>query len=337
MGKLGMMALAMLAGMAVSAPAEADEFYKGRQIRLVIGTGAGGSYNRVARLVARHLYRHIPGRPSIVPQNMQGASSIKAANYVYNVAPQDGSVMVAVVQTLPQNQLFRSRNVKYDAAKFQWIGNPSASAIAFAVWHTSPVRTLEDARHHEVICGAAGARGTDGYLPMVLNNLLGTKFKLVTGYKGNGVFLAMERGEVTCRGGLSWSGWRSLHPDWIRDKKVRFLTQFGLKRNMGPADVPLATELGRTDDQRRILRLFSMSTVLGYPLLVGPGVPAGRVAVLRTAFRATMSDPKFRAQAKTMRIEVAPVFGEDLQGLVNQLLSYPPDLAKKAKKAMKRK
>jgi tripartite-type tricarboxylate transporter receptor subunit TctC len=336
---LGSLAFA-LATIQLSAPAsvaKADDFYKNRQMKLVIGTGIGGSYNHVARTVARHLSRNIPGGPTIIAQNMQGASSSKAANFVYNAAPQDGSVLLAVVQTLPQNQLFGFKNVKYDVSKFHWIGNPGSSAVLFAVWHRSPVKTIDDAKSHQVVFGAASARGTDGLLPVVINNVLGTKFKIVTGYKGSGVVLAIERGEIEGRGGLSWGGWQSLRPDWIRDGKIRFLLQFALKAEKDLPNVPLAIDLAKTDEQRQILRLFSTAPTLGYPLLTGPGVPADRVALLRHAFRRTMGDPRFLADAKRSGVHVAPTYGEELQELAQQLVNYSPAIVAKAKKAMKRK
>lgn len=317
--------------------AKADDFYKNRQMKLVIGTGIGGSYNHVARTVARHLPDHIPGGPTIIPQNMQGASSSKAANYVYNVAPQDGSVLLAVVQTLPQNQLFGFKNVKYDVSKFHWIGNPGSSVVLFAVWHGSPVKTLEDAKRRAVVFGAASARGTDGLLPTIMNNLLGTKFKVVTGYKGSGVVLAIERGEIEGRGGLTYAGWKSLRPDWVKEGKIRFLMQVGLKAEKDLPKVPLALDLAKDKEQRQVLQLFSTASALGYPELTGPGVPAGRVAILRKAFRDTMSDPRFLADAKKARVHIAPVYGEELQKLVNQLVTYSPSVVAKAKKAMKRK
>jgi tripartite-type tricarboxylate transporter receptor subunit TctC len=315
----------------------ADDFYKNRQMKLIIGSGVGGAYNHVARTVARHLPRNIPGNPTIIPQNKQGASSAKAANYLYNVAPQDGSVIASVVQTLPQNQLFGFKNLKFDAAKFQWIGSPQSSVVVFAIWHGSKVKTLKDAMQRQAIFGAASFRGADGTLPLVINRILGTKFKVVTGYKGAGVTLAMERGEIEGRGGATWDGWNSAKPDWIKQQKIRILLQIGLKRDKNLPNVPLATDLAKTDEQRQILKLFSTAAALGRPLIVGPGVPANRVAILRNAFRRTMKDPKFLKDAKKSHISVAPAFGEDLQALVAQLLKYSPAVVAKAKKAMKRK
>ncbi len=323
----------------LSAPftgARSDDFYKNHNIKFIIGTGVGGSYDRVARLVALHMGHHIAGQPSIISQNMQGASSIKAANYVYNVAPQDGSVIAMVVQTSPQNQLFRFPNVKYDSAKFQWIGNPSSSVIVFGIWHTSPVKSIDDAKHQQVLFGASNMRGADGLLPTVIDHILGTKFKVVTGYKGGGaVMLALQRGEILGRGGLSWDGWKASRPDWIKDHKVKFILQIGLTPDKELPQIPLAINLAKTGEDRQVLKLFSTASALGYPILTGQHVPQERVHILRQAFHETMKDPAFLKDARKERVHIAPMYGEELQQAVDELLHYPPAVVAKAKAAMK--
>ncbi len=329
------MTAAIASGAGLMSPAWSADFYKNKRITFIIATGAGGSYDRVARMVARSMFRHIPGTPSIISQNMQGASSIKAANHIYNIAPQDGTVMAMVVQTLPQNQLLKFPNIKYDAAKFQWIGNPSSSVIAFGVRNTAPVKSIEDAKRHEIIFGASNRRGADGLLPIVVKNILGAKFKVVTGYKGGGaVMLAFDRGEIAGRGGLSWGGWKASRPQMIKDGTVRFILQVGLAPEKELPNVPLATDLAKTDEDRKVLRLFSTASALGYPMLTGQKVAAARVAILRRAFRDTMGDPVFKKEAEKSRIDIVPMYGEEVQKAVEELLNYSPAIVAKAKAAM---
>ena len=320
-----------------SAAQEADGFYKGRQIKFVVGANAGSTYDAVARLISRHMTRHIPGQPSAIAENMPGASSRAAANFAYNVAPQDGTVIVAVLRVLPESQLFDQENVRFDIGKFHWIGNPSSSVIAFAVWHTSPANSFEDLRRAEVIFGASGAVGSDAILPLVMNSVLGTKIKVVTGYAGSpAIDLAMIRGEVEGRGGRGFGDWQAAQPDWVKEGKIKFLLQVGLQRDPALPNVPLALELAQNDEQRQILRLFSTTPALGNPLLVGQNVPLERVKILRDAFRLTMSDPVFIKDAETARIEVTPIFGEELQKMIVEFLNYSPAVVEKAKKAMTR-
>ena len=326
---------AVFAVVPAAAFAQGGDFYKDKQVRLIVGTDAGGGYDLSGRLVARHIARSIPGAPQIVVQNMPGADSLNAGNFIYNVAPQDGTVMGALVQTLPQLQLFGDKNVKFDAAKFQWIGTPSSSVSVIVTWHTAPVKSFADARTATVVLGASGQVGLDYNIPTMLNSVLGTKFQVISGYKGgNQVDLAMERGEVFGRGGQNWAGWKVTRPDWIRDKKLNVLAQIGLEPAKDLPGVPMVMDFAQTDEQRTILRLFSSTVSIGRPLVVGPGVPAERVAVLRAAFAKTMSDPQFLAEAEKSGYEVSPIVGEDLQDIVARLMATPPAIADKARAAV---
>lgn len=318
-----------------TASAQSDDFYKDRQMRLIIGTDAGGSYDFSGRLVGRHIDKHIPGRPSIVVQNMPGAASLNAANHVYNVAPQDGSVITALVQTAPQQQLFGNTNVRFDATKFQWIGNPNSSGPVLVVWHTVPIQSIADTFDKPVIMGAAGRGSNDATLPALLNNVLGTKFTILAGYKGgNEVDLAMERGEVAGRASQTWDGWKVTRPDWVRTGKLKILLQVGAVPNKGLDHVPLASDIAKTEEQKRIIGLFADTFSLGRPLLVGPGVPANRVTILREAFKRTMTDPEFLAEAAKINYDVEPIFGEDLQALVTRMMTSPPAIVEKARDAI---
>ena len=314
---------------------EAAEFYKDKQIRLVVGTDAGGGYDFSARLISRHIARSIPGNPQIVVQNMPGADSLVAANFIYNVAPQDGTVVGAVVQTLPQTQLFGDKNVKFDSSKFEWIGTPSSSVSVIATWHTAPVKTFQDARTTPIVMGASGQVGLDYTLATMLNSVLGTKFQVVSGYKGgNEVELAMERGEVSGRAGQAWAGWKVTRPDWIKERKLNLLAQIGLTRAKDLPDIPLVLDFAETDEQRQILTLFSSTVALGRPLVLGPRVAAEHVATMRESFRKTVSDPLFLADAAKAGYDVGPIFGEEMQMIVTRLMATPTQVAARAKAAI---
>ena len=329
-GLLLIFALSLL----LAAPSHAQDFYAGRQIRLVIGNNAGTSYDLSARLIARYLGRHIPGTPAIVPENMPGASGLIATNHVYNLAPQDGTVILAALETIPLRQALGDENVKFDAAKMHWLGNPASSVNVIVTWESSPVRTIADARQISVPIGGTTRDAASGVEVALADNLLGTRFKLVTGYKGTDIDLAMERGEVQGRAGQSWDGWKLTHPDWVRDRRLHVLVQLGVARARDLPDVPLYSDIAASEEARRILDLFAVPVALGRPLLVGPGVPAERVALLRRAFEATMRDPDFRAEAARHNLTLDPVTGEMLQDFVAKILSAPPAIVAKAKAAM---
>jgi tripartite-type tricarboxylate transporter receptor subunit TctC len=332
--RIGAMTLAVLTLTAGHGGAQADDFYNKRQITLLIGNNVGSDYDISARLVSRHIHRHIPGSPSIVPQNMPGASSLIATNYVYNIAPQDGSVLASALQSIPLRQAFGDDNVKFDTAKLKWIGNPATSPNVMVMWHTSPIKTIEDAMRQSVPMGATTPDAASGVEVALTNNVLGTRFQLVTGYKGPQINFALEQGEVHGRAGQTWSGWKTSHPHWVKDGLIRVILQVGIKRAEDLPNVPLMLDFAKTEEQRQILNLFSAPIGIGRPLFVGPAVPAERVALLRDAFRKTMADPAYLAEAKQMNLDVSPVYGDELQALVGRMLATPPDVLAKAKEAM---
>ena len=311
-----------------------DDFYTKHPVKLLIGNNAGTSYDLSARLVGRHMGRHIPGAPLFVPQNMPGASGIIATNYAYNVAPRDGSVIVATVQTVAQRQVLGDDAVKFDAAKLSWIGNPASSVNVMVTWSTAAVKTFEQARNTSTLMAATTRDASSGVEVALANNLLGTHFKLVPGYKGNEIDLAMERGEVTGRAGQSWDGWKITHPDWVATHKLNVLVQIGLTPLPELAKVPKMQDFATTDSQHRILDLYSAPITLGRPLFVGPDVPHERVETLRHAFRETMSDKAFLADAEKLNYEINPVYGEQLQQIVARMLETPKDVVEMAKDAM---
>jgi tripartite-type tricarboxylate transporter receptor subunit TctC len=270
-----------------------------------------------------------------VVQNMPGAGSRKAANWLYNVAPKDGSVLATLGQNTPTDQALGQPGIQFDANKFNWVGNMVVVNNSLAVWHTTGVKTLEDATKKELAIGASGASSPSVLYPQVANNLLGTQFKIISGYPGGGdINLAMERGEVDGRGSNSWASWKSTKADWLKDKKVNILFQVGLKRESDLPDVPLLSELGRTPEERQVLEVISADVAVGRPILTTPDVPKDRVAALRKAFDDTIKDKAFIAEAEKQKMDINPLSGEELQQVVAKVLSHSPDVIAKVKQAI---
>ncbi len=324
--------LAGLIAAAVAPAAAADpvaDFYRGKTITILIGVGAGGEYDLQARLVGKYLGRYIPGNPTVVAQNMTGASGLKMINYLANAAPHDGTYMGMVQNGLPALQAVGLDGVQFDAAKFNWLGAMAPVVETIAVWHTAGVTTVDGARQKEIVTGST-ARGSITYtFPQMMNELFGTKLKLVTGYTGgNEINLAMERGEVEARNN-TWSSWKATRPDWLRDNKISVIVQSGPRAP--DLDAPLVRDLATTDEQRRMVDLVFSGCALGRPLAITPGVPADRVAALRAAFDQAVKDPEFLADAKAANFDVDPIHGVDMQNTISRILDVPPALAAKAK------
>ena len=310
-----------------AAAAGGTDFYKGKTIDLVIGYSPGATYDLYARLIARHLGAHIPGNPKIVPRNMPGGGSRIAVNYVYKIAPKDGTVIGTADQSLPVEQAMGDKQLTVDVDKLNWIGNPVASNNTTVAWTASGIRTLDDVKKGEVTVGATGASTSSQY-PRAMNALLDTKFKVVLGYPGaNDINLAMERGEVAAKGSDSWAAWKATRPQWLADGKIKVLVQIGLEKNPEIGDVPLMMDLAKNAEDRDVLKLLSVSVAIGRPLFTAPGVPPERVATLRQAFAETMKDPALIAEAKAANMDLAPVSGEALQSLVAETVATPKHVA----------
>ena len=311
-----------------------EEFYKGKNINFLVGVSSGGQYDLELRLVARHIVKHIPGKPNPVPQNMTGATGLVMANHMYRVAPQDGTVVSLIQNGLPTFQAVGRKGVQFDARQLQWIGSMSATADTMLAWTGSKVFTIEDARKREVIAGSNGAAGITYMYPLIMNDLLGTKFKLVTGYQGSGALnLAIERGEVDARMN-SWSSVKASKPGWIRDKQISLLVYSGPRQPDLPG-VPHFEDLLKTPEDRQVLRVVTAGSDLGRPFAVAPGVPADRVKALRDAFVAMTKDPEFLKEAAALRLEVAPVSHERLKEVIDNLFAVPDNLKQRAAKYFK--
>ena len=324
------MVLSAAGFLACAACARADaieDFYRGRQIDMIIGYSPGGTYDLYARLVARFLGDYIPGRPRVIPRNMPGAGSRLAANWIYNLGPKDGTVIGTGDQSLAVEQAMGDKALTIDVSKFQYIGNPAADNNTTAAWHTSGVKTLDDAKVKEVPTGATGGSTSSQY-PKAMNALLGTKFKIITGYPGgNDVSLALEKGEVAVRGSNAWGAWKATRPDWLRDKKINILVQIGLKKAPDLPDVPLLMDLAKNEEDKAVLMLLSASVTIGRPLFVAPGVPAERVRALRDAFDRMVKDPVFLEAAGKENFDINAVSGEEMQKIVADIIATPKSIA----------
>jgi tripartite-type tricarboxylate transporter receptor subunit TctC len=331
--------LAAAALLASAAPASADavsDFYAGKRLNLVIGYGVGGGYDVYARLLARFLGEHIPGKPTIVPQNMPGAGSRGAANWLARVAPKDGSVLAVLSQGTAIDQALGQPGVQFDARQFNWLGNMVVVNNIMFVSAATGVTTLAQAKEKPLSIGATGASSPSVLYPQVSNNLLGTKFRIVSGYPGGGdINLAVERGEVDGRGSDSWASMKANNPNWLRDHKINILFQVGPHREADLPDAPLWTELAENNEQRQILSVLSGDIALGRPLLTAPGVPAERVKALRDAFDATFKDPRFQETAAQAKMYLNPMGGEELQRVVDDILKVSPQVIARIKDVIK--
>src|SRR5882724_1516645 len=330
--KLWLFVLALLgAPMFASVTAQAQtvaEFYRGKTVNVYIGVGVGGEYDIQARLVARHIGKHIPGKPTVVPQNMTGAGGLRMINYLYVVAPKDGLSIGMIANAFPAMQAAGIAGVQFDAAKMQWLGAIAPGVETMAVWHTTGVKSIEDVRRREVVAGASARGAITFFYPQMMNEMLGTKCTIVTGDTGgNQINLAMERGEVEARNN-TWSSWKATKPDWIRDKKITVIAQAGPRAP--DLDAPSVEDAARTPEERQLIELIVSGTQLGRPLATN-AAPADRVAVLRAAFTATMKDPEFLAEATQLGFEVDPVLGAKMQKIVEKVLATPKYVAAKDK------
>jgi len=329
-----------VAGCLISAgAASADsvsDFYKGKTITVVAATGAGSAYGLHGRLLSDAIRQFIPGNPNVVMQFMPGGGGSKQANYIYNVAPKDGTWIGFPLKYIAVNQMLGRKGLKYDAAKFRYLGSlgPINSAVAI-LKDKAPGTTIEDAMKTPIIMGATGKSSETFITPTLMNNLLGTKFKIVTGYRGmKGISLAIERGEVHGRAG-SWDSLKSGQAQWLESKRVSIIALSGLNRNWDLRDVPTLIELAKTPEQKEILTFFGAGNAVGWLFITPPNVPADRVAALRTAFDKTMADAGYRAKVKARKLDLQPMTGAEVRRLIDKTLSATPETMKQIKAAMR--
>jgi len=310
-----------------------EEFYRGKTVSLLIGYSVGGGYDAYGRLLARHFGKHLPGNPNVVPQNMSGAGSLKAANYLYSVAPKDGSVIGTFSRSQGIAPLLDK--AEFDSTKFTWLGSVTDEVSLCVTRHDAPVKTFNELLVTPATFGSEGAGADPNIFALLYRNVFGAKIKIVTGYPGtNEIQLATERGEVDGLCGLSWSTLKGRYPHWLTGKKANILVQAGIKKQPELPDVPSASELAKQPDQRQILKLMLIGQAMARPFAAPPGIPADRRAALIAAFERTTKDPDFLAEAEKLNFEVNPVSADRLDALLAEAYAMPKDVIGKAAKAM---
>ena len=323
-----LLALCIVAG-ACLPQAKADvvaEFYQGRTVTVVVGSNAAGGYDTFARAVARYMGKHIPGSPTLIVRNMPGAGGMTAANFLYNNADKDGSVIGLVQNNTPFEPLFGTKEARYDPVRFNWLGSPSVETAMVLLWHAAPVNSVAELKVREVAVGVSGANSTPAFFTRLLNATLGTRMKPINGYPGqNDVLLAMERREIDGHPSAFFSSVRSTRPAWLRDKTAKAIVQYGAEKLAELPDVPFAPDLVGHDGDRLVMQAAFAPLTLGRPLLTPPGVASERVAALRRAFAATMADPDFLAEGERVGLGLnAPRTGEQIQEVVERAYQSPP-------------
>lgn len=323
-----------LAALASAGPTSADtvaDFFRDRQISFIVSYGPGGSYGLYAQIAARHLPRHLPGKPTITVQFMPGAGGITATNHLYNLAPKDGSTVATVTKDLALEQALRPKDVRFDARQFGWVGSFAEYIAVFAVWNASGIRTIEDVRARETILATSGRGHQGSQLAVLLNEFAGTRFKLVAGYRGAAdMNIAMERGEAHARI-TSWSGFKSQQGEWLTSGKASVIAQGGERRQPDLAAVPLFSELIKDVEGRKLLALIESGAIVGWPVLLPPGVPAERVAAWRKAFDATMKDPEYIAEVTKAKLDVGPKTGLEIERAMKEALSVDENVLSRAR------
>jgi len=321
--RLAVFGVASLATTSANADAVAD-FYRGRTLTMIVGSGEGGGFGLNARIIAKYLGKYIPGNPNIVLQFMQGSGGVKAANFVYTVSPRDGSVIHMPISSIVENQLLRPKGVKFDGAKFNWLGSVTDFATVLSVWYTAPVKTIKEAQRTQVILGAPSGHSFLYRVPKLMNELLGTKFKIIIGYKGSrGVDMATERGEVQGRA-VVWASTKARRANWLRDGKLVHMVQIGPTPAADLPGLPRFIDLVKGAKAKAMVRFLHGSALIGRALVTPPGVPGAMVNGLRRAFDATMKDPGYKGDLAKRKMPLRPTTGEKLQAFIVKMAATDP-------------
>jgi tripartite-type tricarboxylate transporter receptor subunit TctC len=322
----------LLPSLAGAAPDSVADFYRGRQLTVIVGYGPGGSASFYAQALAHHMGRFLPGNPGLVVQHMPGAGGLLAANTLFNAAPRDGSVLGITGRTMAIEPLIGNLNAKFDGRKFSWLGTANVETTTCLAWHTSPVKTLQDAMMQELVVGGTGADATEVVFPKAVNKLVGTRFKIVIGYQSSAdMNLAMERGELAGNCGLGWTIVKLRKPDWLTDNKISILFQMGLRKHPDLPAVPLITDLAKTPEDRQVFEFLFAPQDMGRPFFAPPGVPAERVQALRAGFEQTLKDAQFLAEANRLGLEVQHGGGDAIDRLLERLYATPKAVIERVK------
>ena len=329
--------IAMVAAAQAQAQQSVADFYRGKSIDVYIGLSAGGVYDISARLLSRHMGKHLPGQPTLLPRQMEGAAGLRLANWLYQLGPKDGTAIGTFARGSAFDRLLGIQGATFDATKYNWIGSTNDEVSICAAWHTTGITRMEQLYEKELILGSTGGSGDDEQFPKLIKGVLGVKLRTVSGYPGgNEIKMAMERGEVNGRCGWSWSSVKSTQGQWLKDKAISIFVQLSLRRHPDLPDVPMIMDLARTEEERQIFRLMFARQVMAWPFVAPPGVPAERVAALRKAFDETMKDKDFLAEADKLSLEITPVSGEKMHSLITDLYqTTTPALASKVAEMIK--
>jgi tripartite-type tricarboxylate transporter receptor subunit TctC len=331
----GLLGLGLAATMNAAAAQPVADFYAGKTIILMVGSDVGGGYDTNARLIARHLGKFIPGHPNMIVQNRPGGGSIVAANHIYNLAPKDGTTIGMVQRGMPMAKLTAQPNIQFDPEKFNWLGNLSSEAGIALAWHTTPHQKAEDLLSKELIVGGSGSGAENETVPRLLNAVLGTKFKVISGYKSNTeVLLAVERGELQGVGSMSWPNIKTAKQEEYRQGKIRILLQNALQKERDLPNVPLSLELAKTDADRQALEFYFVQNTIARPIVAPPDMPADRLAALRAAIIAMAKDPAYTEEAAKMGLDVEPIAGEEVQRIVVKLAATPAAVVQRVSDAI---
>ena len=330
----GMAASALLLGSFGAKAQSVEDVYRGKTISMVVSSSPGGGYDALSRTLARHLGKHVPGNPVVVVRNMPGAGGIVATSFINKIAPRDGLTIAGVQNNTPFEPLFGTKEADYDPTKMTWLGTPSVETGLLIVWRTSPVMTLADARKMEMTAGASGANSTPSFYARLLNEVLGTKIKVIAGFPGqNEAYMAMERGELDSYGVTFWSSLTSTKPNWLRDKKIRILLQYGPEKEADLPDVPFAPDLIKNDEDRLLMEAAYAPLAAGRPFVAPPGLAPERTAALRKAMLDAFKDPEFVAEAAKQQLQVdKPRSGEQLQENIKRVYEMPASVSERLRK-----
>ena len=327
--------LVALLSCAIPGMAAADavsDFYKGKTVRIIVGYPPGGGYDVYARVLAQFLPRHIPGNPNVIVQNMPGASSLTASNHLYATADKDGTVMAAPSNSLAFAPLQGIDGARFDPTKFNWIGSPNKEVGMLITWNTAPAKTVQDAMKTELTVGSSSANASSSFFARVLNATLGLKLKLILGYPGTiDSYLAMERGETDGYASAFWTSLKATKPQWLSEKKINILVQYGAEPHPDIPDVPFARDVAKAEDDKLLLDVSMAPLAFGRPFMLPPDVPAERVAAIRKAFLDVYADPAFKAETVKQQLELDPVTGDQLQDILRRTYAAPKPVVDRLK------